>query len=34
MTCPTAPRLECTPQGLQLVDMVEGLDHAALEQLV
>jgi 3-oxoadipate CoA-transferase, beta subunit len=26
--------LECTPQGLKLVDMVEGLDHAALEQLV
>ena len=26
--------LECTPHGLKLVDMVEGLDHAALEQLV
>jgi len=26
--------LDCTPQGLKLVDMVEGLDHAALEQLI
>jgi 3-oxoadipate CoA-transferase beta subunit len=26
--------LECTPQGLKLVDMVEGLSHAELEQLV
>lgn len=26
--------LECTPQGLKLVDMVEGLDHAQLERLV
>jgi 3-oxoadipate CoA-transferase beta subunit len=26
--------LECTPQGLKLVDMVEGLDHAELERLV
>ncbi len=26
--------LECTPQGLKLVDVVEGLDHAALERLV
>ena len=26
--------LECTPQGLKLIDMVEGLDHAELEQLV
>jgi 3-oxoadipate CoA-transferase, beta subunit len=26
--------LECTPQGLKLVDTVEGLAHAELEQLV
>lgn len=26
--------LECTPQGLKLVDTVEGLTHAELEQLV
>jgi 3-oxoadipate CoA-transferase beta subunit len=26
--------LECTPQGLKLVDVVEGLDHAALERIV
>jgi 3-oxoadipate CoA-transferase beta subunit len=26
--------LECTPQGLRLIDMVEGLGHAELEQLV
>ena len=26
--------LECTPQGLKLIDMVEGLSHAELEQLV
>jgi len=26
--------LECTPQGLRLVDTVEGLSHAELEQLV
>ncbi|HEY8359923.1 MAG TPA: 3-oxoacid CoA-transferase subunit B [Ramlibacter sp.] len=26
--------LECTPQGLKLVDVVEGLTHAELEQLV
>ena len=26
--------LECTPQGLKLVDKVEGLGHAELEQLV
>jgi 3-oxoadipate CoA-transferase beta subunit len=26
--------LECTPQGLKLVDKVEGLAHAELEQLV
>jgi len=26
--------LECTPQGLKLVDTVEGLGHAELEQLV
>jgi len=26
--------LECTPQGLKLVDRVEGLGHAELEQLV
>src|SRR5678816_495896 len=26
--------LECTPQGLKLVDTVEGLSHAELEQLV
>ena len=25
--------LECTPQGLRLVDKVEGLDHAELEKL-
>ena len=26
--------LECTPQGLRLVDTVDGLSHAGLEQLV
>ena len=26
--------LECTPQGLKLIDMVEGLPHAELERLV
>ncbi|MBU0587569.1 MAG: 3-oxoacid CoA-transferase subunit B [Gammaproteobacteria bacterium] len=26
--------LDCTPQGLVLVDMVDGLSHAELEQLV
>ena len=26
--------LECTPQGLKLIDKVEGLGHAELEQLV
>jgi 3-oxoadipate CoA-transferase, beta subunit len=26
--------LECTPQGLKLIDTVEGLSHAELEQLV
>ena len=26
--------LACTPQGLQLIDLVEGLSHAELEQLV
>ncbi|HSV82382.1 MAG TPA: 3-oxoacid CoA-transferase subunit B [Ramlibacter sp.] len=26
--------LECTPQGLKLVDMVDGLSHAELERLV
>jgi 3-oxoadipate CoA-transferase beta subunit len=26
--------LECTPQGLKLVDMVDGLSHAELEKLV
>jgi len=26
--------LECTPQGLKLVDMVDGLGHAELEKLV
>ena len=26
--------LECTPQGLKLIDLVEGLAHAELEQLV
>jgi 3-oxoadipate CoA-transferase beta subunit len=26
--------LECTPQGLRLVDLVDGLGHAELEQLV
>jgi 3-oxoadipate CoA-transferase beta subunit len=26
--------LECTPQGLKLVDMVDGLTHAELEKLV
>ncbi|MES2282149.1 MAG: 3-oxoacid CoA-transferase subunit B [Pseudomonadota bacterium] len=26
--------LACTPEGLQLVDMVEGLSHAELEKLV
>ncbi len=25
--------LECSPQGLKLVDMVDGLDHAELERL-
>ncbi|MDD2546256.1 MAG: 3-oxoacid CoA-transferase subunit B [Burkholderiaceae bacterium] len=26
--------LECTPQGLKLIDKVEGLEHAELERLV
>ncbi|MCZ8255713.1 MAG: 3-oxoadipate CoA-transferase, partial [Polaromonas sp.] len=26
--------LECTPQGLKLIDTVDGLTHAELEQLV
>jgi 3-oxoadipate CoA-transferase, beta subunit len=26
--------LDCTPQGLKLVDKVEGLSHAELERLV
>ena len=26
--------LECTPQGLTLVDVVEGLEHAELEKLI
>ena len=26
--------LECTPQGLKLIDKVEGLGHAELEQLI
>ena len=26
--------LECTPEGLKLIDMVEGLEHAELEQLL
>ena len=26
--------LECTPQGLKLIDKVDGLAHAELEQLV
>ncbi len=26
--------LECSPQGLQLIDKVEGLDHAELENLL
>ncbi|MDB5844825.1 MAG: 3-oxoadipate CoA-transferase, partial [Polaromonas sp.] len=26
--------LECTPQGLRLIDKVEGLAHAELERLV
>jgi 3-oxoadipate CoA-transferase beta subunit len=26
--------LECSPQGLRLVDKVEGLEHAELEQLI
>jgi 3-oxoadipate CoA-transferase beta subunit len=26
--------LECTPQGLKLIDKVDGLDHAELEKLV
>jgi 3-oxoadipate CoA-transferase beta subunit len=26
--------LECTPQGLKLIDKVEGLEHAELEKLV
>lgn len=26
--------LECTPQGLRLIDTVEGLSHAELEQLI
>jgi 3-oxoadipate CoA-transferase beta subunit len=26
--------LECTPQGLRLIDVVEGLGHAELEQLI
>jgi 3-oxoadipate CoA-transferase beta subunit len=26
--------LACTPQGLRLIDTVDGLSHAELEQLV
>ena len=26
--------LECTPQGLRLIDKVDGLDHAELEKLI
>ena len=26
--------LECTPQGLKLIDKVEGLEHAELEKLI
>ena len=26
--------LECTPQGLKLIDTVDGLDHAELEKLI
>ena len=26
--------LDCTPQGLKLVDLVEGLSHAELEQMI
>ena len=26
--------LECTPQGLKLIDLVDGLSHAELEQLI
>ena len=26
--------LECTPQGLKLIDTVDGLDHAELERLI
>ena len=26
--------LACTPEGLRLIDMVEGLSHSALEALV
>jgi 3-oxoadipate CoA-transferase beta subunit len=26
--------LECTPQGLKLIDMVEGLTHAELEKML
>jgi len=26
--------LACTPQGLQLIDLVEGLSHGELEQLI
>ncbi len=26
--------LDCTPQGLKLVDKVDGLSHAELEQLI
>jgi 3-oxoadipate CoA-transferase beta subunit len=26
--------LECTPQGLRLIDKVEGLSHTELERLV
>lgn len=26
--------LACTPKGLQLIDLVEGLSHAELEQLI
>ena len=26
--------LACTPQGLQLIDLVEGLSHAELETLI
>jgi 3-oxoadipate CoA-transferase beta subunit len=26
--------LDCTPQGLKLIDLVDGLTHAELEQLI